>query len=212
MAEMLERSSRAAKNGSVKPAHGTGHARIRKAAEDLLIKRDGLLDIAELAERAEVASSLLYRYYPSKSALLAAIVEDFYDRYDQTVFRVPNDPTVGYAAAIRRRLGKMVQFHYTEPLAATVLCRLANTSDVALVEMKRIEKHIDAAAAQVREGQRRGELPGEIDAEIAGAVVIGGTHQALARVLTRAERPSPEWLTQELWRAFGPVLHLPAGQ
>ena len=208
MSKLLAQTPRAKSKKLAKAPHGTGHARIRKAAEDLLIEKDGILDIAELAKRAGVASSLLYRYYPSKNALLAAIVENFYDRYDQVVFKVPNDPAVGYAAGIRRRLEQMVLFHYSEPLAATVLCRLGSTADVAIVELKRIESHIDAAAAQVRQGQRLGELPGEIDPEVAGAVVIGGTHQALARVLTREKRPSPEWLTGELWRAFSPVLHL----
>lgn len=197
------------KNG--RAPHGSGHARIRKAAEALLIEREGVLDIAELAQRAGVASSLLYRYYQSKAGLLVAIVDDFYDRYDEMVFKVPYDQSVDYTAAIRQRLIQMVQFHYQEPLAATVLCRLAHTSEAALVEMKRVERHIDAAAAQVRQGQRLGALPLEIDAEVAGAVVIGGTHQALARVLVREKRPNPEWLAEELWRAFSPMLHLANG-
>lgn len=193
---------------SAKQRHGTGHARIRTAAEELLIERDGALDIVELAQRADVSSSLLYRYYPSKSALLAAIVESFYDRYDAAVFTVPYDQTVEYAAAIRMRLEQIVAFHYSEPLAATVLGRLARTPETAAVDADRMAKHIDAAAAQVRHGQRLGALSKDIDDEIAGALVIGGTHQALARSLSRNPRPPADWLTNELWRAFSAALGL----
>lgn len=195
-------------SASAKPTHGTGHARIRKAAEDLLVERDGTLDILELAERAEVSNSLLYRYYPSKSALLAAVVDSFYDRYDAAVFRVPYDDSVKYATAIRSRLEQIVAFHYSEPLAATVLGRLARTPEIAVVDAERMAKHIDAAAAQVRHGQRIGALSKDIDPEVAGAVVIGGTHQALARTLARDPRPPAEWLTSELWRAISAALGL----
>lgn len=208
MSPAPQKTAASSERESPKHGHGTGHARIRKAAEELLIERHGALDILELAERAEVSNSLLYRYYPSKGALLAAIVESFYDRYDSAVFSVPYDETVEYAAAIKMRLEQIVAFHYSEPLAETLLARLARTPEAAAVDAERMTKHIDAAAAQVRHGQRTGALSGRIDAEVAGAVVIGGTHQALVRALRRSPRPSAEWLTEELWRAFSAALVL----
>lgn len=191
-----------------RPVHGSGHARLRSAAEELLVEGDGALDVVELAERAGASQSLMYRYYPSKGALLAAVVDAFYDRYDEAVFDVPNEPGIDWAAGVRLRLERIVVFHYTDALAPVVFGRLARTPEVAAVDADRLARHVDAAAAQLRSGQRLGAMSSEVDAEVAGAMIIGGIHQVLSRVLARSPRPSRNRITGQLWQLSSSALGL----
>ncbi|WKK14869.1 TetR/AcrR family transcriptional regulator (plasmid) [Rhodococcus ruber] len=191
-----------------RPVHGSGHARLRSAAEELLIERDGALDVVELAERAGASQSLMYRYYASKGALLAAVVDAFYDRYDEAVFDVPNEPGIDWAAGVRLRLERIVVFHYADPLAPVVFGRLARTPEVAAVDADRLARHVDAAAAQLRRGQRLGAMSPDVDAEIAGAMIIGGIHQVLSRVLARSPRPSRNRVARQLWQLSSSALGL----
>jgi hypothetical protein len=52
----------------------------------------------------------------------------------------------------------------------------------------------------VERGQRRGEIPEDIDAALVGALLIGGYRVALGEVLRRKRRPNEEALVQEVWR------------
>ncbi len=55
-------------------------ARLLEAAMAELVERDGALEVASVAARADVSVGLLYRYFGSKAGLVAAVVADFYDR------------------------------------------------------------------------------------------------------------------------------------
>jgi len=55
-------------------------SRLLEAAASELVERDGQLEVASVAARADVSVGLLYRYFGSKAGLVRAVVEDFYDR------------------------------------------------------------------------------------------------------------------------------------
>ena len=150
--------------------------------------------------RAGTSVGLIYRNFGSKAGLLAAVVDDFYDRYDAQVFDAPMAGLPGWEARERVRLEQTVDFHLDDPLAAVILGRLAREPEVAAVEAERVRRHVEAAAANVRRGQERGEIPNDVDPGLAGAMILGGLRQALAEVLTRKRRPSRARLVDELWR------------
>ena len=135
--------------------------RLLRAAEDELTQRDGALEVASVAARAEVSVGLLYRYFGSKAGLVAAVVESFYDRLHAEVADTDPAPDADWAARERKRLELSVAFHYREPLAAVVLSRLSREPEVAGVEVRRIGRLVEDAAKNVTAGQRRGELPVE---------------------------------------------------
>jgi AcrR family transcriptional regulator len=169
------------------------------AAADELIERDGALEVASVARRAEVSVGLLYRYFGSKAGLVAAVVDDFYDRLLAETGDV-RDAGDTWAARERRRLELSVAFHYREPLAEVILSRLAREPEVASVEVQRIARIVTDAARSIQRGQRRGELPEDVDARLAGAMMIGAFRVTIGEALTRRSRPDEQALCKEIWR------------
>lgn len=174
--------------------------RLLRAAETELTERDGTLEVASVAARAEVSVGLLYRYFGSKAGLVAAVVDSFYDRLHAEVADTDPAPDSDWASRERARLELSVAFHYREPLAAVVLSRLSREPEVAGVEFRRLERLMEDAARNVTAGQRRGEIPADLDPRTVGAMLIGGFRVAMGEALTRRRRPEPDALVEELWR------------
>lgn len=175
-------------------------ARLLQAARDELIERDGALEVASFAARAGVSVGLLYRHFGSKAGLVAAVVEDFFDRHDAEVMDVNPAPGADWATRERARTELTVRFHYDDPLVAVALSRLAREPDVAAVEAARIARNVKLAARNIQRGQRDGELPGDLDPGLVGAMVLGGIRQALVEALSRHRPPRRDAVTEELWR------------
>lgn len=192
-----------------------GHASSQKllaAAAADLIEHHGELEVQRVAARAGVSVGLIYRHFGSKSGLVAAVVRDFYDRYDREVIDVNPLPGADWAAREYERTARFVNFCYSDPLASTVLVRLSRQPEVAAIEAERIAHHIDAAADNLALGQRRGEIPGDLDPGLAGAMVLGGLRQAMGEALRRPQRPGAEYMITELWRVIvAAVRYCPGG-
>jgi AcrR family transcriptional regulator len=174
--------------------------RLVDAAATELVTGNGRIEVAPVAARAGTSVGLIYRNFGSKAGLLAAVVADFYDRYEAQVFDAPLSGLPDWAARERVRLEQTVDFYLDDPLAAVILGRLGSEPEVAAVEATRLRRHVEEAAANVRRGQGRGEIPNDVDPGLAGAMILGGLRQALAEVLTRKRKPSRARLTDELWR------------
>jgi len=174
--------------------------RLLEAAAADLVARGGAAEVASIAARVGASVGLIYRHFGSKAGLLAAVVEDFYDRLDALVFAPGPEPGADWPTDARRRTERDVLFHYAEPLAPVILGHLGREPAVAAVEARRLARQIAGAAASVAWGQRRGEIPADLDPGLAGAMVVGGFRQALGTALARPARPPEAWLVEELWR------------
>lgn len=184
----------------VRVERGTGRAALLRAAATELMERDGVLEVASVAARAGVSVGLIYRHFGSKAGLLAAVVGDFYVRFDAEVLDVDPAPGAGWAERERRRTEMAVAFHYDDPLAPVVLARMARDPEIAAVEARHLRVQIARGTQNVVRGQRDGEIPDDIDAGIAAALILGGVRQALIEVMARRERPAREVLAEQLWR------------
>ena len=173
--------------------------RLLEAAIDELVEREGALEVASVATRAGVSVGLLYRYFGSKAGLVAAVVDDFYDRLLAEV-AAADDRELDWATRERRRTANSVAFHYREPLAPIVLTLLAREPEVAAVETRLIARLIQDAARSVQRGQRQGEIPEDLDPRLIGAMLIGGFRVALAEALSRKRRPPEKLVVEEVWR------------
>lgn len=67
--------------------------RLIRAAEKELIWSHGHLEMQPVAKRAQVSVGLAYHHFGSKAGLIAAVVEDFYNRLDQVVFNDAKRPS-----------------------------------------------------------------------------------------------------------------------
>jgi hypothetical protein len=108
----------------------------------------------------------------------------------------------------RIRLEKGVRFHYTDPAASVICSRLSREPEVAVTENRHIATVIQHAAANIRRGQKRGELPKSVDPELAGAAMFGAMQRVMVAALGRKPRPRPERVVDILWRQIAAAVHL----
>src|SRR3712207_6479460 len=179
---------------------GAGREALLAAASEELVDKDGVLEVGPVAARAGVSVGLIYRHFGSKAGLLAAIVGDFYVRFDAEVLDVDPAPGRGWAERERRRTELAVAFHYDDPLAPIILARMSRDPEVAAVEARHLRVQVARGTQNVVRGQRDGEIPDDIDAGIAAALIRGGVRQALIEVLSRREPPPREVVADQLWR------------
>lgn len=174
--------------------------RLLDAARDLAISQGGHFEISSVAAAAGVVPSLVNRYFGSRAGLVAALVDDFYDRFHESVFALDLEDRGDWTEHERLRLEAGVRFHYGEPFAAILYGPLAREPEVARLEADRVAAIVDRAARSVRRGQRSGELPVGVDPGLAGAAMFGAMRQVMVEALTRGQRPRPERVIDVLWR------------
>ncbi|UVE16717.1 TetR/AcrR family transcriptional regulator [Pseudomonas sp. LS44] len=170
------------------------------AARSELLEQGGGLEVGRVAERAGVSVGLIYRYFNSRAGLLAAVAEDFYDRYQEQVMAAdPLPDAADWSSREEQRTRRAVDFVYAEPLAPLVLVSLAREPEVAALEAQRTAENVRQGADNIRRGQAAGQLNAGLDPELVSAMILGGMHQALLEALARPQRPVADHLARQLW-------------
>jgi AcrR family transcriptional regulator len=190
-------------------SYGTGRERLLSAARDQLIETGGDLDVEDVAARAGVSKSLIWRHFGNRAGLLEAVVEEFWDGYDEALADANLSPNADWGARERERLERLVEFLLDHPLAPVVLGHVEG--DAALnraIKTGRLRRHIRLAARNIRRGQDAGEIDDSLDADLVAAMVIGGVHQSLTLALTESRRPGRRRLTDSVWQSVAAILHL----
>ena len=144
--------------------------------------------------------SLVHRYFGSKAGLVAALVDDFFDRFNAAVLAADLDDRGEWAEHERIRLEHGVAYHYAEPFAAVVYGPLSRDPEVAHREAARTAYVVERAARSIRRGQKRGELPIGVDPALAGAAMFGAMRLVMVEALGRSPRPAQERVVEVLWR------------
>ena len=145
----------------------------------------GTVEVARIAAAAGVTPSVLYRYFDGRDGLVAAVVEEFYDSYEERVFARRDVPGKTWATRETLRLQREIAFFYDHPLGRAVACGLLREPAAAQIDAARTRAQCEAAARNIRAGQRAGELSSSIDAGLAGAAIIGAVRSMLAEALAR---------------------------
>jgi AcrR family transcriptional regulator len=182
--------------------------RLLACARDIAIANDGHIEIAWVAEAAGVVPSLVNRYFGSRAGLVSALLDDFFDRLGAEVLDLDLDDLGTWVQHERIRLEKGVQFHYTDPAAVVIYTRLSREPEVALTENQHIDRVVKHAAANIRRGQKRGELPSSVDPELAGAAMFGAMQRVMVTALGRTPRPRPDRVVEVLWRQIAAAVEI----
>lgn len=182
--------------------------RLLACARDIAIANDGHVEIAWVAEAAGVVPSLVNRYFGSRSGLISALLDDFFGRLRAEVLDLNLDDRGTWAQHERIRLERGVHFHYTDPAAVVIYTRLSREPEVALTENRHIDRVVKRAAANIRRGQQRGELPSSIDPELAGAAMFGAMQRVMVTALGRTPRPRPDRVVEILWRQIAAAVEI----
>ena len=184
--------------------------RLLAVAMEQAVASKGHVELAEVARQAGVVQGVVHRYFGSKSGLISAMVDDYYDRFHKQVLELYLNDTGDWAVHERLRLRMGIQFHYAEPLSAVLHSTFVRDPVVARKESQRIDGVVDLTARGIVRAQRRGELPRHIDPELAGAAMFGAMQAVLSRALNRSRRPSPEQLETILWQQVAASVGLEA--
>ncbi|WP_050422334.1 TetR/AcrR family transcriptional regulator [Bradyrhizobium tropiciagri] len=185
--------------------------RLLAAAQQELIEGQGHLEMQAVARRAQVSVGLAYHHFGSKAGLIAAVVEDFYERLDEAAFGGAKLSAKNWADREKARIGVYVAFHYEHPFAPLVIGPLSRAPEVLDVETAFTGRQLAAGARMLEAAQRDGIVPAELDPHLTIALMIGGIRQALIGALTGERRPDPARLTSDIWAFMAAALRLPAG-
>lgn len=166
------------------------------------ILASGSLEVADVAQAADVSPGLMYRYFGSKDGLVAAVVNDFYDSYHKAILAADIAPEAGWFERERIRLTEEIDFLCDEPLARIVIGRQLREPAAAAADAERIAEQIDLAARNVKRGQRQGDIPATLDARLYAAAFMGGFRELMAEALLRTEAPDRGHLLEIIW-GFG---------
>ncbi|MGV0676432.1 MULTISPECIES: TetR/AcrR family transcriptional regulator [Mycolicibacterium] len=182
-----------------------GRQQLIDAAREELVLGNGAFELSALTRRAGLSTGALYHHFGSKSGLLAAVYDGFYDGLRHAIADA-HLPAGDWATRERDRTHRFVAYHLADPLAPILLNRTASDPQLTELEAAYIHNLIDNAAANIRHGQKLGELPADLDADGAGAYVIGGLRHGVAQLLRVVPTPAADDATQTLWRFTAAVL------
>jgi AcrR family transcriptional regulator len=175
-----------------------GRRRILDAAREVLIAGDGRLELSALTAAAGVSTGAVYHHFGSRAGVLTALADEMYARVGSEVLDV--DVAGGtWADRERERIRRLVRLGYAEPLAGLLFAMNAREPALAAADARHTERLVAAAAANVRRAQRHGELSGDLDPDLVGAMVMGGIRHVLALALTEHPRRPESQLADQLW-------------
>ena len=180
--------------------------RLIGAAEAELIGGHGHLEMQAVARRAKVSVGLAYHHFGSKSGLIAAVVETFYEQLDAAAFTNARLPSGSWGEREKARIGAYVAFHYAHPFAPLVVGALSRSPEVLDVETAFTSRQLADGEGMIRAAQRDGIVRPDLDAALTIAMMIGAVRQAVLGALTREPRPDPAALTDEIWSFIAAAL------
>ncbi|MGW4249441.1 TetR/AcrR family transcriptional regulator [Nocardia sp. NPDC004722] len=185
-----------------------GRQQLLDAARDELVHASGTLELSALTRRTGLSTGALYHHFGSKIGLLAAIWDDFYEGLSRAIAddQLPADGD--WATRERARTHNFVAYHFAHPLSTLLLDRAAPDPGLTEIQANYIRNLSEAAAINVRRGQASGEIPRDLDADSAGAFVIGGLRHGIAQQLRTDPLPPVEVAAERLWRLTAAALAL----
>ena len=201
--------SQLAPDKATSPRGRKSREKLLDAARGALIEGQGQAEIVDIAARAGVSAGLAYHHFGSKDGLVAAVVEEFYERYAL----IANARFRGETWSERevQRVRAVVRFLIDEPFTRTLFGPLGRSSAVVDAESRCMAELIARGARNIAQGQADGDLPRQADPQIAAAFVLGGLRQALSLALLDDPAPDAEQLGQAIWVLIAQSLGLRIG-
>ncbi|MEM8609229.1 MAG: TetR/AcrR family transcriptional regulator [Myxococcota bacterium] len=183
--------------------------RLLAAAREQILSGEGEMELAAVAARAGVSPGLPYRYFASKSALLVAVVENFFDALDDAVYRpVFEEVSSDWWEREKARIEKMVDFFYDQPLGRYVVSQLGGDASTVAAQKARLTRQARGASANVRTGQKLGRVPPHVDADLCGPLLMGGVYEALRTAHSGSRPVSKRRLVRSLQTFMRNVLEI----
>ncbi|GAB4588045.1 TetR/AcrR family transcriptional regulator [Nocardia sp. IFM 10818] len=183
-----------------------GRQQLLDAARAELLEGNGVVDLHALKRRSGLSTGALYHHFGSKAGLLVAV----YERFHAGLVAAIADETLPAGARWgdreRLRTRHFVAYHFGDPLAELLLTRIVLEPEVAELEAGALTRLSASAGRNIAQGQLDGDIDPSIDAELAGACIIGALRYGIADQLRRDPRPTVEEASARLWGVIAGAL------
>jgi len=173
-------------------------ARIYETARQLFLERGfEATTVAEIAEAADVAQGTFFNYFPSKQALLVELTSEVSDYLQGMVDAQLARP----ACTTLERIGGFAESVASELAGAQVLARdvmleLIRTGAGPGQAYPYLAGVHEPFTALLREGQEKGEIRGDLDADLLAEIVIGALNVVVTHWLADPDYPLEPRLRQ----------------
>lgn len=154
-------------------------SRILKAATDVFVRNEGRIELEEIAKEAGVSMGLLYRYFPSKGKIQAAVVEAYYDRLDQAIWQ-PIDQFETYRQQESKRIMLYIAFQSADPVARIVLSYVGWLPEAQEVVTERSQRFVALVETSLSRGQDLGEVDDILDVALEAPMIVSAINTAIA--------------------------------
>lgn len=197
-----ERSRPSVQPGDTRRRSDRARTAILAAAWDLFAEH-GLreLTIEAIANRAEVGKTTIYRWWPTKAAV---VLDALHEHFDTTI----GFPDTGTAREdLRRQLRSVIKLLAT-PTGKAYLALIAESQHDPDLAKALAERYIAARRSAATEVIERGITRGELRADLDPAAVIDLLYGALYyRLLVSHDPPMPSYadtLIEQTFQGFAP--------
>ncbi|MEV0248707.1 TetR/AcrR family transcriptional regulator [Nocardia sp. NPDC050712] len=185
-----------------------GRQQLLDAARAELLEGDGQVDLHALKRRSGLSTGALYHHFGSKAGLLVAVYEQFHAGLVAAIADDTLPADVSWAERERLRTHHFVAYHFGDPLAELLLNRIVREPEIAELETGGLTRLTAAAGRNIHQGQLDGDIDPGIDADLAGACIIGALRYGIAEQLRRVPRPSTDEAAERLWNVIAGALTL----
>ncbi|MBL1079368.1 TetR/AcrR family transcriptional regulator [Nocardia sp. 2] len=179
-----------------------GRQQLLDAARAELIDGNGVVDLHALKRRSGLSTGALYHHFGSKAGLLVAVYEQFHAGLVAAIADDTLPPGGHWGDREQARTRNFVAYHFGDPLAELLLTRIVLEPEVAELEAGALARLTASAGRNIRQGQLDGDIDPAIDAELAGACIIGAVRYGIADQLRRDPRPSIDVAAERLWNVI----------
>ena len=168
------------------------------AALEVLVEGDGNLEVAAVAKRAGVSESLAYYHFRNKAGLLDAMVEDFYERLDESITAVPFEGQT-WREREESRVYAVVDFMYQDPASRLVANILVSDPKLLQKQRERQRRLDELGARNIAQAQRDGEIDAALDPHLLVSMILGGVLAGVNTGLSAQPTKPKERVAAEIW-------------
>ncbi|MDV2079912.1 TetR/AcrR family transcriptional regulator [Marinobacter xestospongiae] len=184
------------------------YQRLITAAQRELIANNGHMEISAVAKRAEVSAGLTYHHFGSKTGLVAAVVDQFYEPLREIALGDGIPVDLEWRERERTRTKAIIEYFYSHPLSPLIAGRLAREPEVLDIERAHMEALLVEGARNIAQGQKLGLISPDLNPNIVVAMLMGGLRLAIDQAVLAEERPSSSDLLAQVWRLTSHALDL----
>lgn len=157
--------------------------------------------IEAIAARAGVSKKTIYRWWPSKGAVVLEAIDD------TTTAVAPHRDTGDLVADVEAQLTSVIDLLTpadTSPMVGLIAAALTDADSAHDLRERLIQPRIDGFKSRLRKAQSDGQFPAEADLDVALDLVYGPIYHRLVFSLGMPDPDTLHTLVTHALRAFDP--------